>query len=81
MALRRPLRLAWISVRVRAEIDEQLPDDLTWSVAWQVTVVDRRRYDDWSLGRVNRRWGADVAAPARRTPGRACRRGAYVSIA
>lgn len=47
--------LAWISVRVRAEIDEHLPDDLAWSVAWQVTVVDRRRYDHWSLGRVYRR--------------------------
>jgi hypothetical protein len=56
MALRRPLRpLAWISLRVRVEIDEHLPDDLAWSVARQVTVVDRRRYDRWSLGRVNRR--------------------------
>src|SRR5438309_11034252 len=31
--------LAWISVRVGAEIDEHLPDDLAWSVVWQVTVV------------------------------------------
>jgi hypothetical protein len=34
---------------------EYLPDDLARSVAWQVTAVDRRRYDHWSLGRVNRR--------------------------
>ena len=47
--------LARISDRVRAEIDEHLPDDLAWSIAWQVTVVDRRRYDHWSSGRVNRR--------------------------
>jgi hypothetical protein len=26
-----------------------LPDDLVWSVAWQVTVVGRRGYDHWSL--------------------------------
>ena len=39
---------------VRAEVDEHLPDELAWSVAWQVTVIDRRRYDHWSLGRVNR---------------------------
>jgi hypothetical protein len=27
----------WISVRVRAEIDQHPPDDLAWSVAWRVT--------------------------------------------
>jgi hypothetical protein len=38
-----------------AVFQEYLPDDLAWSVARQAMVVDRRRYDHWSLGRVNRR--------------------------